>query len=471
MNENKRLIKNTGLIAIGNIGTRLISFFLLPLYTALLTTSEYGICDYIVAISTFCVPFVTLLMDESIFRFLIDCNSLKEKKQVITTSIALMISGLLIFSIISIPIMLLLNYSYTGYTIAYILLNAICGMFCALLRGIGRTDQFALYSFLLGGTQVLLNVLLIAVFKMGLKGMLLSTIVAQSLVTLIFCIKIRIWEYFDHRQFENKLAKQMIVYSLPLIPNRVSWNIINLSDRLVLMKVLGSDSSGLYAVSHKFPNLMDTVYGFFYQSWKESSARALGTENEVFFYNSVYTYLKSFMYSIVLGMSAFSPLIFRVMVNDKFNEAVLYVPILLIATFFSNISGFYGGVFTAHKNTGVMGISTIMGAGINLVINLVLIWYIGIYAAAISTLVSSFIVCIYRWYKVREYIRLKENPYRICISVVTTAIVLLAFYNGSITSIMLSCIVSIIYAAAFNYRLIYRIFRYLWGKYNVHKSK
>ena len=72
----------------------------------------------------------------------------------------------------------------------------------------------------------------------------------------------------------------MIVYSFPLIPNKVSWTIINLSDRIILMNMIGSEATGLYAVSYKFPNLMDTVYGFFYQSWKESSARVLGGESQ-----------------------------------------------------------------------------------------------------------------------------------------------------------------------------------------------
>ena len=80
-------------------------------------------------------------------------------------------------------------------------------------------------------------------------------------------------KYFNFRIVDSQMAKDMIVYSLPLIPNNVSWTIINLSDRIVLMNWLGSEATGLYAVSYKFPNLMDTVYGFFYQSWKESSAR------------------------------------------------------------------------------------------------------------------------------------------------------------------------------------------------------
>ena len=58
----------------------------------------------------------------------------------------------------------------------------------------------------------------------------------------------------------------MVAYSLPLIPNKISWTIINLSDRLVIINTIGSSAAGLYAVAYKFPTLMDTVYGFFYQA-------------------------------------------------------------------------------------------------------------------------------------------------------------------------------------------------------------
>ena len=145
MDEHKRLFKNTGVIAIGNMGTKLVSFLLLPFYTALLTTSEYGIIDYMISIALFCVPFVSLLMDESIFRFLIDCKGEDDRKKVITTSIVIVIAGMLLFCVIGIPVMMVLNYEFTGYTTIYILLNAFFGILSALLRGTGRTDISVYY--------------------------------------------------------------------------------------------------------------------------------------------------------------------------------------------------------------------------------------------------------------------------------------------------------------------------------------
>ena len=50
MTENVRLLKNTVIIMLGNFGTKLISFLLLPLYTSILSTEEYGTYDFILAI-------------------------------------------------------------------------------------------------------------------------------------------------------------------------------------------------------------------------------------------------------------------------------------------------------------------------------------------------------------------------------------------------------------------------------------
>ena len=453
MNEKKRLIKNTAIIAIGNISTKLISFFLLPLYTTLLSTSDYGTFDYILNIATFCVPFVSVLMDESIFRFLIDCKDKKDIKKVISTAGIVVMTGIILFTAIGIPVMEGLHYSYTYYAILYILLNVVFGMLNALLRGIGRTDQFALFNFFLGAFQIVLNVLFIAVLRLGLTGMLLASIISQLIVSLIIILKIHLWEYISFSCATVQLAKEMVIYSLPLIPNKVSWTIINLSDRIILMNVMGSHAAGLYAVSYKFPNLIDTVYGFFYQSWKESSARVIGDDAQNDFYNSVYRYLKNIMFSLVIGMTAFMPFVFRVLINKNYSEAIYYTPILLMATYFSNISGFYGGIFTAYKDTKIMGTTTVTAAILNLSLNLMMISHFGIYAAAISTLAANFSVYVYRRIKVARYIQLQENSKNSIISAITTILVFTLFYSENTLYSIISCFIAAFYAVVTNYKI------------------
>ena len=454
MKEGKRLIKNTGIIAIGNLSTKLVSFFLLPLYTSILSTEEYGIVDYIVSLSTLFIPFITVLMDESMFRFLIDCKTDQERSRVISMSLVIILCGGGLFLAVASPILWAIRYQYSLYVILYVLTAVLNTMTSALLRGIGRTDYYAACNFLTSLIKILLNILMIAVLRMGVEGMLLAAIFSQILGSAIYIVKVRLWKYLSPKGLSKALAKDMIHYSIPLIPNKVSWTIINLSNRLIINHSLGNSFSGLYAVSNKFPTLMDTVYGFFYQSWKESSARVVGDKGQDAFYNTIYSYLKDFMFSVVLGMTAFMPLAFHFMVDDAFADAIAYVPILLLATYFANMSGFFGGVFTAYKDTKIMGTTTIVAAVLNLVIDLALIKYVGLYAAALSTLISNVVVYFYRKIKVRKYVKLEENWKKQLLSIVAAIAVFYHFHAGGIHGFLWGCVLAVTYAVVANIPLL-----------------
>lgn len=466
MSEFKKLLKNTGLIGIGNISVKLVSFLLLPLYTSILSTSEYGIIDYITSLTAFCVPFVSLLMDESVFRFLIDCKTDDEKTQAMSVATMLVLLGCGAFLVVAVPIFIKLQYKYAVHMSLYLIASVMASMINAIARGIGRTDKFVIYNSLMGISTVILNVMLVAVFRWGVSGMLLAGIISQLGIALMAFVQLKLWRYIDFKRTNRSMAREMIVYSLPLIPNKVSWAIINLSDRLLIMNIIGSDASGIYAVAHKFPNLMDTVYGFFYQSWKESSARIIKDEGYVTFYNTVYEYLKSFLFAIVVGMTAFMPVIYRFMIDSNYHSAMIYVPILLLATYFSNMSGFYGGVFTAYKNTKIMGITTIVAAFINLVINLSLIHTMGLFAAAISTLVANYVVYEFRKRKVRQYVILKENCKSTVFAVVCLAVIWVLFYMDRNICTAFGCILSVFFALIANRKLLRLIFHRRVGQTN-----
>lgn len=454
MSEQKRLLRNTGIIALGNLSTKLVSFFLLPLYTAVLSTAEYGTVDYIISICTFCVPFVSALMDESIFRFLVDCETQQERNRVISTSVMIVGIGMVVFVTVAMPILYVLHYQYAQYLILYVLSSVVCTMLSALLRGIGRTDKYAVFNFIIGALTIVFNVLFVAVFLWGVRGMMLSTILSHSIVPAIYFVRMRLWKYMDRKGITWKSAKDMLKYSIPLIPNKISWSIINLSDRVIIMNTLGSDMTGVFSVTHKFPNLMDTIYGFFYQSWKESSARAFNNGNPDAFYNHIYKHLKNLMYAIVLGMTAFMPLLFRVLVNENFYSAITYVPVLLLATYFANVSGFYGGIFTAYKETKIMGTTTVVSAIINLALSLLLIWKIGLWAPAIAALVANFVVCLYRKEKVKKYVSLEENVSKRTWSWIATAAVMVLFYTDTPLWQAVGCVVAVGYAVITNFQLI-----------------
>lgn len=409
MNQKKQLLKNTAIIAIGKLSTQIVSFLLLPLYTAKLSTEEFGTYDFFVTLSVFLLPIITLLMEESMFRFLIDADDLKSKKRTITATIVYTAVGTVIFTILAAIIMGIIHYEYAVIFIIFIISNILLGLSNALSRGMGKVNLYSLSNFILGVITIILNILFIVTFKLGVNGLLWSNIIANTATAVIMFYKLHLPQFVSKKDFSRETLGKMIRYSAPLVPNNLSWVIISLSDRLMLTQMMGADANGIYAVANKFPNIVYTCYGFFSTAWKESAARILKEENKSQYYNSIYKDVKFFLKAIVLGLIAIMPLAFPLLVNESYNDAYKYIPILIISIYYTNMSNFYGGIFTAYKNTKIMGSTTAVAAVINIVINIIFIPKFGIYAATFSTLISNMVVYFYRRYKIMDYIKLKEK--------------------------------------------------------------
>ena len=441
MGESRRLLKNTGIIAVGGMATKLVQFFLLPLYTTVLSTVEYGTVDYINTIAIFLVPVVSVLMDEALFRYLIDCDTEEDRTRAVTASCAIMLVGCAAFAAIMLVAWVVFRPKNMGWVVALVISGTLLQMASAVLRGFGRTVSYALMNFIASAAFIVMNVIFIAIFRWGATGMLSATTIAQTSAALAFLVANKLWRYVEPASLDRDEVCSMVRYSVPLIPNKVSWTIMNMLDRLVIMNTIGADAAGVYAVAYKFPNVMDMVYGFFYQSWKESSARVLGSgEDSTTFYNGVYRVLRRFMMGVVLGMTALMPLVYGLLVRGDYDEGLLYVPILLLATYYSNMSGFYGGIFTAYKDTGIMGTTTVVSAGLCVVLCLALIPSFGLWGASVATVVSIFVVNEYRRIKVKKYTRLEEDKREQMLTVIACVATFALYYayafNGAIAYLL-----------------------------------
>ena len=409
MNHKKQLVKNTIIIAIGKLSTQIISFLLLRLYTSKLSTAEYGTYDFLITLSVFLLPIITLLMEESMFRFLIDAETLKEKKKIVTATVFYTIIGTIAFSIIAFIILGIIKYEYGILFIIFVISNVMIGLSNCLARGTGKIKLYSLSNFILGAMTIILNILFIAVFNLGVRGLLWSNTIANAITAIIMFGKLNFAKYINPKDLSKKTLDQMIKYSIPLVPNNLSWIIITISDRIMLTSMVNADANGIYSISNKFPNIIYTCYGFFSTAWKESAARIVKEENKQQYYNSIYKDMKAFLKAITIGLIAIMPFLFPLLIDKSYNDAYKYIPILIIAIYYTNMSNFYGGIFSAYKETKIMGTTTFAAALINVIINLIFIQKYQIYAATFSTFISNWMVYIYRRIKLRDYIKLHEN--------------------------------------------------------------
>lgn len=327
------------------------------------------------------------------------------------------------------------------------------GLSNALSRGLGEIKLYSLSNFILGASTIILNLFFILALKAGTIGLLLANTIANTATALYIFKRLRIYKFVSKENYSPKLLREMIHYSVPLVPNTLSWAIINLSDRIVISAFMGSSANGIYSISSRFPYILNTLYGFFYTAWKESAAKIVKQENKTAYYNSIYHDMKKFLFAVVICLIAVMPFAFPIFVQGQgYEEGYLYIPILVMSTYFSNLSSFYGGIFSAYKNTKIMGSTTIVAAIINLVVNICLIQWIGLYAAALSSLIANLVVLIYRKKALKKYIKLKETKkLGPCIMLI---IIFVCYYTNNIILQIIALILAMLYSLLINYRFL-----------------
>ena len=216
MNKKKELAKNTVIIFFGRVCTQLISFFLLPLYTSYLSTSEYGTVDLIQTYVTLLVPIITLELEMSIFRYLIDCRGKeKDTNKLVSNNFFILGVSLFIFSILYIIISSFVTIPYRWVIMIDIIVCVLSGNFLQVARGFGKTLDYAISCILTGLTTVISNIILICFVGMQAEGMIISMALANFVCSLYLFIKLKLYNKIDFKNIDFNQMKEMFKYSLP----------------------------------------------------------------------------------------------------------------------------------------------------------------------------------------------------------------------------------------------------------------
>lgn len=458
--KGKALVKNTLIVTIGKISTQIITFFLLPLYTYYLTTSEYGVVDLMSTLVSFLLPIITLQIEQGIFRFLIDYREKNEEiKKLVSTSILFLIIQSLIIVVIFLIISPLIHNDYKWFLLTNVVGCMFSSIFLQISRGLGDNLKYTIGSVVISGTTILSNVIFIAGFKLGAYGMLTGTLLGYIAGILYIFFSKKIYNYISFKTAQKKLFIELLKYSIPLVPTMLSWWIVNVSDRLIITYFIGTSMNGIYSVANKFSSIITMMYGIFNLTWTESAAINIDDEEIGVFFNEVFDKVIRIMGCLCVGMISFMPFVFTILVDQKFCLAYYQIPILIVACFFCNLSSFQGGIYIAKKKSKEVAKSTILAAIINIIVNLLLIKKIGLYAASISSLIAYITIFVYRIFDLNKYqIKLKIERKILYAIVILLSLSLICYYINNTFICILNTLLIIVTMYNINKDLIFELF-------------
>jgi len=410
----KYLIKNMGFIALSSFGIKLISFFLIPLYTSVLTASEYGTYDLFNTTVSLLIPFLTLNIKESTIRFALSGEC--DKKDVFSIGLKYCF-----ISVICFAGFVVINYffdilqtmnDYKWLVLLLYISQTIQGFITNFVRGLDRLKDIAISSCMCSVIMIFLNIIMLIPLQMGLRGYFISNVIGPLVQSIYLFIRCKAWMFISLGGISKNVQKEMVTYSAPMIANSTAWWINSVSDRYVIIWLCGAAENGIYSVANKIPSIVDVFQGIFSQAWTLSAVKEFDPDDKSGFFSNMYFMYNMCMTIMSSGLILISRLLSRFLYSNDFYFAWRYVSFLTIAVLFGALAGYCGAIFSAVKASKTFAYSTIAGAIVNVFLNIILVKSIGPLGAAIATAISYAVIYYLRLVNVRKYIKLRIRVIR-----------------------------------------------------------
>lgn len=399
--RSSRLSKNTLLVFLGNMGSKLIGLIMLPFYTDWLSVSDYGLTDVITMYVTFLLGIVTCCIGESLFIFPKNVDEDKQRKYfssgLFFLFAASFITAFLFITIDLVSTRYCLHNSFVDniWLIYFMLISQIIQqVFQQFTRSIDKMLVYSITGIVCIVCTAVFAFLLIPNF--GVVGYVWSIIIANTLAGLYSFVFSKSYHFLSLFSLDKDSLMTMLKYSIPLIPNGVMWWLVNALNRPLMEHHLGMHEIGIFAVANKFPGILSMVFTVFATSWQISVLEEFGKKGFEQFYNKIFKLVFVSLLVVLLVISLSSKLLVSLFVSEDFFEAWKYIPLLTLGVLFSNISSFAGSTFSATKESKYFFYSSLWGAVTAIILNFYLIPLFGLFGACASVILSFVVMAISR---------------------------------------------------------------------------
>lgn len=408
MSEDKRksrnLIEGILIYAIGNFGSKILVFLIVPLYTYYITTSEMGNYDLLMTTVNLLTPIVTMQISDAAFRWMI-----RESEGIdiyVRSTIQVLFANCCITAIAIYIVGLVFPFQYCSYFILVLVTSRALATVQKLLRGLKNQKLFAISGIVYTVIFLALNIIQICILKKGVVSLFQSSIIANVLsLALIFSLERRLRIQFI-RKPDLITIRKLLRFSIPLVPNQLNWWVINSSDRYIIKFFLGAAANGIYAIAYKFPTMLQVVLSLFTTSWQDVAVADMDSDASKF-YSMVFKKLYLFSFSFLWFLNPVTKVFIHWFMNSSYHDASKYVSFLYLGTVFQSFASFYGVGYLRDKRTSQATATSIYGALINAGVNIALIKVIGLQAASISTFLGFAVMWLIREHQNKKELGVK----------------------------------------------------------------
>lgn len=407
MGKYRYLFKNVGLMVIGQFGSRMLSFFLVPLYTSVLSTADYGTFDLYGTIVQLLVPVLTLNIYDAVLRFALDGK--EDIKQVHAVAASVFLAGVLTLLILIVTNLFVgflpIVNEYPWLFFLFYIGNALSLLLSNFARGLDDVSATVISGIVTTLTMILLNIWFLIGLGWGLFGYFAANIAGMAAGCLVYVFRLRLWQYPIIPR-DMALGRRMVSYSSPLIANSVSWWINSASSRYIIIWISGIAANGLFSAANKIPSIISMAANLFNSAWVMSSVKEFDSEDrDGFFSKTCRTFSGAIMICCAL-LIAGSYILGDFLYRGEFHSAWKLTPLMALGSALSAVAGYLGGIFAAAKQTKIFTYSTVIGCVVNIVLCAILAKLFGVIGAAAAVAISNYVILVIRFAQIKRFMHI-----------------------------------------------------------------
>ena len=421
-------VRHTAVYGLGNILLKAVGFVMVPFYTHYLSPAEYGILEILDLSMSLFGMFLAIGMISAMLRAYAAAESEEQRRSVISTSfIFVSCAGIGVYVLLGglvrpvstwllgpqIPAKYLL-ISFSTFILGYIL-----NVPRTYLRARESSGAFVAVDSLGVVAMLVLVVVFIVIFKMGLLGILISSlIVAAGQLSVLTFWMLRHLEV----RFDRGVLWKMLVFGFPLMFSNMALFVLNFSDRFFLQHLRSLEVVGVYAVGYKFGYMLNyLLVQPFLVMWQGRMYVVHRNPDHENVFGQMFVLYSLLLTYAGLGLAVLSPEIVRFMVGARFAGSQDVIPVVGFAYVFFGIAYFaQTGMYVTERTRLVGGVSA-AAAILNLGLNFVLIRQFGMMGAAWATLLSFLAIAAGSYAASQRVLPLALGGGRVAAALITAA--------------------------------------------------
>lgn len=407
MPSTKRFVSNLGFYSLGTFATKLLQFIFVPIYSAFIDPADLGVYNVTIATAAFLIPLLFQSVWEGSFRFTIEKGD--EGREVLSTCSKYCIGLCLVYSVVFVIVSSVLTLQYGLYILLYALGQVGMSYWQFAARALKENKAYALSSIVNSAVSIVVNLVLILIFKMGIKALFIATICGAFSMTVLLELRLHLLRDIGKYPFNRIMLIQIIKYSLPLAINMISWWMMGSCNNIIVTKFLGASQNGIFAMALKFGTLLSVVTSIITLAWQEEAFRTYGDSDQDVYFNKVLDVLIKGLLSAVVVLIPLTYVIYNYLVFREYKQGVILVAFIYLSAVFNALSCHLGSAFLARKESNIMFYTTLSGGLLCVLLSVPLVNMVGIIGASIASLCGNIFNFVVRIPLLKKRIALKVD--------------------------------------------------------------